>query len=347
MNKVEIKGLSNDIHYGHDFKLDVDSIINNKKLFDKKILLVLGGSFFERSEYFDKWISICKEKNIEVLNKVHTKPNPKLIDINNTIDSLEFKNDTDLIVAIGGGSVLDYAKAVKLYGNINVPIFSIYTILGSASIVSPFTVYDNEEFKIGDHSDKIIPEFVYINTEIIKGVPSDLFNAGLYDIFEHSVESYYSKLSNDITKSFALKSLENLELFFEQNKIEDLIYADIFAGLSERIAIVLIPHALGHFLTYKFGVRHGYANFIFFPEFLEILAKNGVKIEKKIITLLQKLPKFVVNDLEKSKITKNDVELIFKYMGFAFVNCPFTPLGIDDIIGLYNNSINKYVKSIK
>lgn len=346
MKKIKINSLTNDIYYGSNFSKDISEILKMKLWQYKNIILFTGKNFFKNSVYYDRLLKIINKNNLNISLQVSVESNPKLIEIENINKQITNK-DATLFLVVGGGSVLDFAKACKLYSLSDVQIFSIYTTLGSASIVSPFTVYDNDEFKIGDYSEKIIPELVYINTEIVSSVPKIFLNAGIVDIFGHAVESYYSKVANETTRKNAFNSLVFLNEFITGGKIINLIFSDIYAGLSEREAIILIPHALGHFITHKYKITHGYANYMFMEDFLNLLRKNNIKIEDIILEVMLKLPEFKIKEFISAELSESDLVLIKKYMGFAFDNCPFAFLENNDIIKLYSNSIKKYVGPTK
>jgi alcohol dehydrogenase class IV len=347
MKKIEITGLTNEIYYGDNFRNDLEEILEKIKFENKNILLFLGKEYFEETKYFLELISLLNNTSLNVVDKINVVSNPKLEDINKAIDRNKI-NKLDLIIAVGGGSVLDFAKSYKLYSKLDIPIFSIYTNIGSASIVSPFVVYDNHEFKIGDFCEKIIPEIVYINSQIIKEIPEEILGAGICDIFEHSLESKLSKISTVDSRRYADSGIKFLKSFFTTNDTLNLIIADIHAGLSEKIGIVLVPHALGHHITYKYQIPHGYANFIFIDNFIALIDPQEKLLIGQFLEIILNVRKVFSKNIKfGEKVVKNlnlsELSVIKKYMGFAFDNSPIK-LEDYDIIKLYNNSIKKYVR---
>jgi len=327
-----------EINYGLNFNYDLIRLFQRHKFSNKKIILITGLTSFKKTKYYGNLKKILTEFEIDILHEISVDKNPTWDKINKTKHIVA---NTDIIMCIGGGSVIDFGKAIKLHSNKNSKIFVIYTIPGSASIVTPFTIFNNKEFKIGEHSEKILPDYVYINKNILKKIPVNLLQIGMFDILTHITESYMSKISTRKSRLYAIKALRFLNLYIEGNQTNylPLVKSDILAGLSERTSLVLFPHAIGHYLTFKNKIAHGLATMYFFNKFLYLILSKGAIIPNEILILVKKFniifqKKYKTNLFFSKKEINKSYKLIDKYMPFTFKNSPVI-LGKVDYLILY------------
>ncbi len=165
------------------------------------------------------------------------------------------------------------------------------------------------------------------------------------DIFSHAIEFLYSKASNICSRRKSIKSLQVLvSNKVEQLSVDNFVKADIYSGLSERVGLVLFPHAAGHYLIYKFNIPHGAATMYFLPQYLKVLADKGVNIKKEYIQYAEylKLTLKQKKIIKKISLSNNEILELFrltkKYMNFAYENAP-TTIGY----GEYKIMLKKYV----
>ncbi len=315
------------VFLGGNFEFDLNTIFSKGKLKRKAAILVTGIKNFAGTSYSKKLENVFKRHEIIIVKHIKIKPNPNELLIVQVMSKLTKK--FDFILAVGGGSAIDTGKLIKNRFNNSAKLVAIYTLPGSATIVSPFAVFDNNEFKIGVVADNLIPSYSYINTEIIKSIGLERKIISIADIFSHAVESLYSKASNIISRTKAKNSLKILRA----NKVESLpiralITADIQAGLAERVGLVLFPHAAGHYLTYKFRIPHSIATMYFLPQYLMFLLNKGVRIDLRYIQYAEYLESLLRKKklMRKISLTRNEIAELFnlthKYMDFAYENAP-------------------------
>lgn len=347
MHRVSIPNLTNNIFYGNDFTSDISKIFSMTGIPGSKVVIYVGVNSFKRTEYPGLLKSILEYHAAEVVYEQSISPNPLREDIDRSIAVIDAL-DTPFIIAIGGGSVLDYAKACKLYSKKPYKLISLYTNLGSGSIVSPFTIYDNDEFKIGDYSEQIVPEIVYVNEDIVKSVPRAITVAGLCDIFSHALESSLSTAATVDSRQHAQKALNHIEKYLDTGSFKNMLFADIYAGLSERVGVVLAPHALGHFLTYSYDVPHGYASIVFMEAYLRHLEAAGLQIEPRLLQMTRYMydlsRQHLVLPDDLPELLDEDVARIIKYMGFVIDNSP-VKTGEKDLISIFNKSVHNVVNA--
>jgi len=314
----------NNIFWGENINNDVKKIFSSINGETKKVLLITGKNTFDKEGWGAEIRKVLDELKIQIIQQVRVHENPQI----NLLDIIYDDVKVDCILAIGGGSVIDFAKLIKLK-KINAPLFSIYTMLGSGTIITPFAIYDNDEFKIGEYSPEIIPEITYVNQYILEKISYERLLISSSDIIAHALESYYSKIGTPETRKYVERSLGHLtQENIESKNIYQLFLADIHAAYSESQALVLFPHAAGHYLTYKHDVPHAIASLYYLNEYLLLLQKKGENIKENHLALVR----FLLQELSKKDLLptinldncqiKEMMNLTKKYMSFAYENAP-------------------------
>lgn len=320
-------GKRSKIFLGDNFEFDLDSILSKGKLRRKTAILITGIKSFVETNYYKQLKAVFKRHEIAIVKHIKVKPNPNELHIVHTLSKLNHK--FDFILAVGGGSVIDAGKLIKHHFNNSAKLVAVYTLPGSATIVTPFAVFDNNEFKVGIAADNLIPDYSYINAQIIKSINIDRKIIAVSDIFSHAIESLYSRAGSKISKTKSRKSLKKLTANkIAQLPLNDFIKADIYAGLAERVGLVLFPHAAGHYLTYKFHIPHSVATMYFLPQYLTLLLNKGVNIDLKYIRYAEYLHSLLRKKklMQKIILSKDEIvellNLTHRYMDFAYENAP-------------------------
>ena len=181
--------------------------------YGKNVVLIYGGGSIKKNGIYDEVIKILKanEKNIAEISGV--MPNPTLEKLYEGIESAR-KHHADFLLAVGGGSVCDYAKAVSVSVNCTedpwekyymrfeepdcetLPIGCVLTMVGTGSEMNAGAVITNHKTKqkIGHvfADEKIMPRFAILNPKYTLTLPHYQMVAGIYDIFNHICEQYFS-----------------------------------------------------------------------------------------------------------------------------------------------------------
>lgn len=220
------------------------------------------------------------------------KPNPT---IENVLSGVEFlqKSGADFIIAVGGGSSIDTAKAmavvaknpdnsdiVSLEGadknkNPPLPIIALPTTAGTGSETTMDYVITNvqEKRKMSCMCSTGVPVAAILDTELMAGLPVKMSVAVGMDALTHAVESFIAKGANTFSRTLAKKSIElitsNLNLLIENPKNlevrENLALASFMAGMSFTNAGLGIVHSMAHPLSAFYDVPHGIANALILP----------------------------------------------------------------------------------
>lgn len=204
----------------------------NKELpkFGKNVLLVYGGGSIKKNGIYDKVLEICVKNGKNVFEDAGVMPNPTTDKLRDGIERARACK-ADFILAVGGGSVCDYAKALSASVHLDddpwekyyvrseapnceiVPVGCVLTMVGTGSEMNGGAVITNtaQKLKIGHvFSDEVFPKFSVLNPEFTFTVPKYQMVAGIFDIMSHIFEQYFSgtdDCSNDYIMEGMLRSL--------------------------------------------------------------------------------------------------------------------------------------------
>ena len=246
---------------------------------------------------------LLKKAEIKLAIYDGTQPNP-------TSDNVEearlvyLENECEAIIAFGGGSAMDCAKAVgarivrpnkplsKMAGLIKVcrrlPLFiAIPTTAGTGSETTVASVIvdakTHHKYVINDFS--LIPDYALLDPTVTVGLPKHLTATTGMDALTHAVEVYVGKAMTKETKAAAERAVklifENLERAYENGgDIEarrNMLEASYLAGTAFTKSYVGYVHAVAHTLGGKYGVAHGLANAILLPLVLRAYGEKATK----------------------------------------------------------------------
>ena len=196
--------------------------------YGKRIMLSYGGGSIKKNGIYDEVIKILKANNKEIFEDPGVMPNPtseKLIEG----CKIARENNVDFILAVGGGSVCDYAKGVsvaawydgdpweKYYLNMEepkagdriIPVGSVLTMVGTGSEMNGGSVITNhaQKLKIGHvFGEEVFPKFAILNPKYTYTLPQRQMVAGIFDIMSHIMEQYFSG-SDDNTSDYLAEGL--------------------------------------------------------------------------------------------------------------------------------------------
>ena len=282
---------------GFNFKIRLTMNILNKIYIDYpdwnegiagKVLLITSSGRI-KSDFFKKHLSKYDFVTVEA--------EPKIESVDDLYEKL-IEENIDSIVAYGGGSVIDVAKILSaslfnkripssLLENFNVShrlsLFIVPTTFGSGSEATSIGVYKKEGKKTSIKNDLLIPDKVFLFSQVFMDISANNSKVFVADAFCHAIESFYSKNADFVSKSLSVLSIrlicENLSF---KNKLL-LSFSSLVAGIAENIAGVASIHALAYPLQNKLNLPHAMANSIILG-----YAESGLLLGDKNFSELKK-----------------------------------------------------------
>ncbi len=280
---------------------------------------IISGPHLNKIGMVQKCADALSEAGIPSSSFTETEGNPSVETVEKA--TAGFKNSgADFIIAFGGGSPLDVAKAVAVtasYGGSIVeyegagkvpgpviPMIAIPTTAGTGSEVTAFSVITDHSrnYKLTVVSNNILPSYAILDPQLIASVPKSTAAACGIDALIHALEAYVSKAASPFSDIFAKEALRliggNIREYVENRSsssaCEAMMIGSLFAGIAFSHARLGNVHAMSHPVSAYFNVPHGVANAILLPTIVEF-NQNDVQEEKykyiySCISKSEKLP---------------------------------------------------------
>ena len=198
------------LYFGED---SLSNLSTELKKFGQNVVLIYGGGSIKKNGIYDEVMTILKEEGKNVAEIAGVMPNPTLEKLYEGV-AIARNHKVDLLLAVGGGSVCDYAKAVSVSVNCEedpwekyylkfeepaceiIPVGCVLTMVGTGSEMNAGAVITNHDakLKIGHvfADEKIMPRFSILNPKYTLTLPHYQMISGIYDIFNHICEQYFS-----------------------------------------------------------------------------------------------------------------------------------------------------------
>ena len=271
--------------FGKDTQKEAGKLVREQGA--ERVLLVYGGGSVVRSGLLAEIKKSLDEENISYEEIGGVKPNPRLALAREGVKkAITF--GAELILAVGGGSAIDTAKAIAI-GAANpetdiwefwknkkeikkvLPVGVVLTISAAGSEMSDSSVLTNEETeeKVGAHSDLIRPKFAIMNPELTYTLPKYQLTCGIVDIFMHTIERYFTpvhgnELTDEIAEGVLRTLIRNAAKAYENQEDYDAMSEIMWCGSISHNGLTglgrpkdFLCHKLGHQLSAKFDEAHG------------------------------------------------------------------------------------------
>lgn len=289
------------------FGKDTENLLGKEiKQYSSKVLLCYGGGSIKKTGLYDKVINSLKESNVDYVELSGIRPNPRLSLVYQGI-KLCHENNINFIVGVGGGSVIDTAKAIAVGvpydGDVwdfytgkekvtkALPVGDVLTIPATGTEASNSSVITKEEglYKKGINSDLIRPVFSILNPELTYTLPVYQTACGACDMMAHIMERYFTNEPNvDLTDRLseaALKTIiNNTPLVLKDpenyNARAEIMWAGTLAhnGLMGTGRVEdWASHKIEHELSAIYDIAHGAGLSIVFPAWMKYVYKHNIK----------------------------------------------------------------------
>ena len=306
--------------------------------FGKNILLHYGGGSIKKNGVYDKVVKSLKEQNLNIFELGDVKPNPRLSLVREGIKICKDKN-IDFILAVGGGSVIDSAKAIsigaKYEGDVwdffvkgivakdSIPLGVVLTIPAAGSESSTSTVITNDEdnnYKRGMQSLEYIPKFAILNPEFCYSLPKYQIACGCCDILAHLMERYFTQVENvelsDRLIEGAVKTIiNNAKIAYNDNTNYDAWAEIMWTGTIAHNNLLNMgrigdwaSHQIAHELSGIYDLTHGAALSIVMPAWMKYVYKDNIDKFYQFATRA-----FHIIDEDKEKAVLKMIETLEKW----------------------------------
>ena len=263
---------------------------------------LMSGPHLAKMGLVEKAAESLKVAGIAVDTFTDIEGNPSVETVDKATAAFK-ESGADFIVAFGGGSPMDVAKAVgvtaKYGGSITeyegahkvpgpiIPLIAIPTTAGTGSEVTAFSVITDHsrDYKLTVFSYEILPAYAILDAELLTTAPASVAAACGIDAFIHAEEAYISTAASPFSDAMAEKAMsligKNIRRFVANRgdieAAEEMLVGSLFAGIAFSFARLGNVHAMSHPVSAFFDVPHGVANAVLLPVIAEYnaLADHG------------------------------------------------------------------------
>ncbi|MFV9511854.1 iron-containing alcohol dehydrogenase [Tepidibacillus sp. LV47] len=291
------------IFFGKD---QVQNVGTETAKYGKTVLVVTGGGSVKRSGLFDRVIDLLNKEGLTIHELSGVEPNPRLSTVKKGIEICK-KENVDIVLAVGGGSVLDAAKGIcagaKYDGDVwdfyakkatiqdALPLGTVLTLAATGSEMNGNSVVTNWETKekIGVGSPYLYPKFSILDPTYTFTVPKDQTVYGIVDIMAHVFEQYFSHtpntpLQDQISESILRTVIEQAPIVIEKPDDYDARANILLAGTMALNGLINMgkqtdwaTHAMEHEVSAIYDIPHGGGLAIIFPNWMKYVYEENIE----------------------------------------------------------------------
>lgn len=255
----------------------------------KRVFLVRGTNSFIFCGAADAMKEVAATTGVQVTEFCEFSVNPKDEEAHMGLQIL-LEIQPDIIIAIGGGSVMDMAKLIRHYAaeqRYYVPLWAIPTTAGTGAETTHFAVVYREGVKCSVEAENILPDVAFLYPPFTYGNNAYLTACTGFDALAQAIEAFWNPNATDESDAFARDAIKhihkNLLLCIEDPaahfRRDALLKGAYFAGRAINITKTTAPHAFSYAFTSHCGYPHGHAVAITFPFFAELNMRDNPKKE--------------------------------------------------------------------
>ena len=295
------------VYLGKDARSCLPNEIKSRNF--KKVFLVSDGAIF-KSGVLKKVTDVLESANIKYVEYLEVKPNPTVQNVKDGVKALK-KSKADVIIAVGGGSVIDTAKAiaiiatnkdfsdvVSLDGNANTknrcfPLIAMPTTAGTAAEVTiNYVITDTDRKKkmvcVDPHD---IPIMAVVDAELMATMPPSLTASTGMDALTHAMESLITKGATQFSDMFAMEAIRTIHKYLpiayehgdNLEAREKMAFAQYVVGMGFSNVGLGIVHSMAHPLGGRFDIAHGVANALLLATVMKYNAESPSKPKFRLI----------------------------------------------------------------
>ncbi len=321
------------LHFGSGV---VQNLGEAAKEYGHKVLLVYGKGSVLKNGSYDQTRKQLENINAEIIEYNGIKPNPVIDDVDNAA-SLGISENIDLIVAIGGGSVIDSAKIIsvciaekskgwdvmknRVKIKSSIPLIAVLTLAATGTEMNSVAVLQNNQTreKFGFNHTSMFPRHSFLDPTFTQSVPENYTAYGIVDLIAHALENFFGKGDASLSDRF-VESIVKEAFDYGPQLMQDLKNYDLRARIMWAATNALNGltgygrsngdwgvHAIGHVLSFLYDTAHGATLSIAYPAWLKYMK---TKIPERIL----KLEAHLYNETDIDKLIKR-LEDFFMSLG--------------------------------
>ena len=340
------------IVFGEDSEQKLTDLLRANEV--HSLLLVYSGEFIKELGIYDVIENAVSELGIRFISNGNVVPNPSVSLVRELVEQGK-ENDVDFVLAVGGGSSIDTAKAVALgipyEGDVwdffekgvapvkVLPIGVIATTASSGSETSNCAIISNGEWKLGFEDNRIIPQFAIMNPKYTVGLPAYQTSVGIADVLAHLLERYFSDARNSDTTDYLIEGAIRALLVNADRLIKDPKNVNARAELQWLASVAHNnfldagriadwgSHRIEHELSAQYNITHGEGMAVVFVAWVRYVAEKKPWRPALLATRVFDVDSYDHDETERALILADKLEAFFRKLG---VKTTLTELGIDD-----------------
>jgi alcohol dehydrogenase YqhD (iron-dependent ADH family) len=296
------------LHFGSGV---VQNLGEAAKEYGRKVLLVYGKGSVLKNGSYEQTRKQLENINAEIIEYNGIKPNPVIDDVDHAA-SLGISENIDLIVAIGGGSVIDSAKIIsvciaekskgwdvmknRVKIKSSIPLITVLTLAATGTEMNSVAVLQNNQTreKFGFNHTSMFPRHSFLDPTFTQSVPENYTAYGIVDLIAHALENFFGKGNASLSDRF-VESIVKEAFDYGPQLMQDLKNYDLRARIMWAATNALNGltgygrsngdwgvHAIGHVLSFLYDTAHGATLSIVYPAWLKYMK---TKIPKRMMKL--------------------------------------------------------------
>ncbi|MCP4310886.1 MAG: iron-containing alcohol dehydrogenase [Bacteroidetes bacterium] len=288
------------LHFGKDV---VSELGASASAFGKHALLVYGGGSVKRNDSYSDTVKQLEKQGITITEYDGIRPNPRVEDVRSATE-LGRGKDVDMVVAVGGGSVIDSAKIIAICiaegcdawevmtaqyrPSSALPLLAVLTLAATGTEMNGTAVLQDSETrkKIGYRNELIYPAHSFLDPAYTLSVPANHTAYGVVDLIAHCLEAWFGEGDASLSDRFVISIIREAFEFgpaLMQNPGDYVLRARIMWAATNALNNMTMygrrsgdwgAHLLGHTLSFLYDTPHGASLSILYPAWIKVMEKR-------------------------------------------------------------------------
>ena len=309
------------VHFGKDV---VQKLGKAASPLGKKALLVYGKGSVKRNGAYDQTMAALRDGGVEIIEFDGIKSNPIIEDVDKAA-AIARSEKADMVVAVGGGSVIDSAKYIAVTAPVNhsgwdfatgdkkpaeaLPLIAVLTLAATGTEMNPVAVVqsDKEKKKVGNGHPLMFPKHSFLDPSFTQSVPENYTAYGIVDLVAHALEGWFGEGDATLTDRFILSIIQEA-LDYGPALMDDPENYQLRAKIMFAATMALNgltaqgkksgdwgTHGIGHALSVLWDIPHGASLSIAFPAWMKL---HRERIPERLVKLGEGL--FGISDADET-----------------------------------------------